>query len=93
MPIRVTNPSPLQGKPDIQYPCVWQYKLIGLSQARVKQAVEEICSPVPVAISYSHSSTKGKYHSLNAEIEVQDDEARLSLYRALQGHPDIKFVL
>ena len=84
---------PLEGKPEIHYPCVWQYKVIGADGESVQRAVREICKPVPVSITYSHSSSSGKYHSFNAEIEVQDDEARLSLYRALQDHPDIKVVL
>lgn len=80
-------------KPDIVYPCVWLYKVIGRDQAAIKQAIMSIAAPVPVAITYSHSSSSGKYHSFNAEIEVQDEEARLSIYQALHQHPDIKVVL
>jgi hypothetical protein len=90
---KIQSPSPIEGKPEIHYPCVWQYKVIGRDQSLVQQAIEDICAPVPVAISYSHSSSSGKYHSLNAEVEIQDDEARISLYQALQSHPDIKVVL
>lgn len=85
--------TPLEGKPEIGYPCIWQYKVIGREQQRIEQAIAEICSPVPVKITYSHSSSSGKYHSYNAEIEVQDDESRLALYRALHDHPDIQVVL
>lgn len=85
--------SPLQGKPEITYPCVWQYKVIGRDSDRIKMAIEEICAPVPVSIRYSHSSSSGKYHSYNAEIEVQDEEARISIYRALHNHPDIQMVI
>ena len=83
----------LEGKPEINYPCIWQYKVIGRERDRIEQAIKEICAPVPVTISFSHSSSSGKYHSYNAEIEVQDDEARLALYRALHAHPDIQVVL
>lgn len=93
MTIITSDNTPLEGKPEINYPCVWQYKVIGRDHDRIKWAIEEICSPVPVKISYSHSSSSGKYHSYNAEIEVQDDEGRLAIYRALHGHPDIQVVL
>lgn len=83
----------LSDKPEIHYPCVWQYKVIGENQERIVQAIEKISAPVPVKIEFSHSSSSGKYHSFNAEIEVQDEEARMSIYRALQEHPDIKVVL
>ncbi len=80
-------------KPEIDYPCNWQYKVIGENQDAIKQAIMDIAAPVPVVITYSHSSSSGKYHSLNANIEVQDEEARLAIYRALHDHPAIKVVL
>ncbi len=52
-----------------------------------------IAEPVPVVIKFSHSSSSGKYHSFNAEIEIQDEEERLAFYRALHEHPDIYVVL
>ena len=87
------NMTTLQGKPEIHYPCVWQYKVIGREHSHITQAIEEICAPVPVSITYSHSSSSGKYHSYNAAIEVQDEEARLSIYRALHNHPAIQIVI
>lgn len=93
MTIIRSNGTPLEGKPEIDYPCIWQYKVIGRDQGDIEQAITEICAPVPVKITYSHSSSSGKYHSYNAEVEVQDDEGRLALYRALHDHPDIHIVL
>lgn len=85
--------TPLEGKPEIRYPCLWQYKVIGRKHSLIEQAIEETCAPVPVSITYSHSSSSGKYHSYNAEIEVQDEEARLAIYRALHNHPAIQMVI
>jgi uncharacterized protein len=85
--------SPLEGKPEIHYPCIWQYKVIGKDHSLIKEAIEEICAPVPVSITYSHSSSSGKYHSYNAEIEVQDEEARLAIYHALHDHSAIQIVI
>jgi len=85
--------SPLTGKPEIDYPCKWQYKVIGEDCSRIEEAVLTICAPAPVSLSYSHSSSGGKYHSYNAEIEVRTEEARLSIYEALHNHPAVKFVL
>jgi uncharacterized protein len=87
------NMAPLEGKPEIRYPCVWQYKVIGREHSLIKEAIEEICAPVPVSITYSHSSSSGKYHSYNAEIEVQDEEARIAIYRALHNHSAIQIVI
>lgn len=83
----------ITGKPKIIYPCLWQYKVIGEDKERIREAIEQICAPVPVAITYSHCSSSGRYHSLNAEIEIQDEEARNALFSALQTHPDIMMVI
>ena len=83
----------LEGKPEIHYPCTWEYKVIGKDHGLIKEAIVEICAPVPVSITYSHSSSSGKYHSYNAKIEVQDDEARLAIYRALHAHSAIQIVI
>lgn len=88
-----TNTSSCKGKPEIYYPCIWQYKVIGQDQDMIKEAIKEICAPVPVAITYSHSSSNGKYHSFNAELEIQDEKARIAIYHALQNHSAIKVVL
>ncbi|MFN2353927.1 MAG: DUF493 domain-containing protein [Desulfopila sp.] len=88
-----SNPPPLEGQPQIEYPCVWQYTVIGRDHERIKAAIEEVCSPIPVTTVYSHSSSSDKYHSYRTEVEVQDEEARLSLYRALHGHTDVQMVI
>jgi hypothetical protein len=87
------NTLSCQKKPEITYPCTWQYTIIGDDKHRIMEAIAEICAPVPVVITFSHSSSSGKYHSYNAEIEVRDEKARLGLYTALQHHPAIKVVL
>lgn len=84
---------PLEGQPEIEYPCLWQYTVIGREHERIKAAIKEICSPIPVRIVYSHSSSSGKYHSYRTEVEVQDEEARLSIYRALHNHTDVQMVI
>ena len=88
-------PGPLacKTKPDIDYPCQWLYKVIGKDPALVEKAIRSSCSPVPVKITPSHSSSKGSYWSLNAEVTVENEEMRLSIYRSLTNHPDVKLVL
>ena len=93
MTIKETHSPSCTKKPEIDYPCLWQYKVIGREQHLVIDAIKEICAPTAVTITYSHSSTSGKYHSFNAEIEVQDEAARIAIYRALHDHPAVKIVL
>jgi hypothetical protein len=93
--IRFT-PNPLQEspeRPEIEYPCTWVYKVIGEDCSLLKDIIVSACSPLPVKISHSHTSSKGKYHSLNAELEVPTEEVRLRIYELLKCSPIVKIVL
>lgn len=87
------NGRPVEGTPEIEYPCTWQYTVIGMDHGEIETAIEEVCAPIPVSIAYSHSSSNDKYHSYKTEVEVQDEEARKSIYDALHNHPAIKMVI
>jgi len=87
--------SPKNGgeRPDIEYPCTWSYKVIGENCSLLKDVIVSACSPAEVKISHSQTSSKGKYHSLNAELTVTSEEVRLSIYETLKNDPAVKFVL
>ncbi len=85
-------PTPPE-RPEIAYPCTWVYKVIGTDCTLLKDAIIAACSPQPVTIGYSHSSSKGKYHSLNAELVVADETVRLRIYEALRNSSVVKIVL
>ncbi|XCN74165.1 MAG: DUF493 domain-containing protein [Candidatus Electrothrix aestuarii] len=80
-------------KPEIDYPCVWQYKVIGMEQKAVQAALSEQLGDAPYSLSESRTSRKGKYISLNLELTVHNEEQRLQLYSSLTAHPSIKLVL
>ncbi|MCP4343675.1 MAG: DUF493 domain-containing protein [Desulfobulbaceae bacterium] len=80
-------------RPDIEYPCTWVYKVIGEDCSLLKDVIVAACSPLPVKISHSHASSKGKYHSLNAELEVSSEEIRLKVYETLKCSPAVKIIL
>ena len=80
-------------RPEIDYPCTWVYKVIGQDCSLLKDAITSACAPADVQICHSHSSSKGKYHSLNAELVVADEKTRLSIYEILKNNPAVKFVL
>jgi putative lipoic acid-binding regulatory protein len=80
-------------RPDIEYPCTWVYKVIGEDCSLLKDVIVAACSPLPVKISHSHESSKGKYHSLNAELEVDSEEVRLKIYEILKCSPAVKIIL
>lgn len=86
--------SPLHPeRPEIEYPCTWVYKVIGSDCSLLKEVIVSSCSPHEVQISHSHSSSRGKYHSLNAELEVPNEKVRLLVYEKLKRNPAVKIVL
>jgi uncharacterized protein len=84
---------PCDKKPEIDYPCLWVYKVIGNDPESVREAITAACTSNPVKISPSHSSSGGKYWSLKAELEVKDENMRLAIYQSLTRHPAVKLVL
>jgi uncharacterized protein len=80
-------------KARLHYPCLWLYKVIGMDREKLHQALEEIVDVNSCTISLSNSSRTGKYHCLNLEITVMNEEERNNLYLALKGHPQVKIVL
>jgi putative lipoic acid-binding regulatory protein len=80
-------------KPEIDYPCSWVYKVIGEDTQVLQELILTACAPSAVEISHSHSSSGGKYHSLNATLTVDSEEMRLQIYAALKSHPAVKIVL
>ncbi len=82
-----------QDRPEIEYPCSWIYKVIGEAPSLLGEAITTACWPHAVHISHSRSSSKGKYHSINAEIIVPDEATRLKIYDELKNNPAVKIVL
>ena len=80
-------------RPEIEYPCTWLYKVIGQDCTLLKEVIVSACAPMNVKISHSNVSTGGKYHSLNAELTVENEATRLAVYEALKSSPCVKFVL
>ena len=75
------------------YPCEWLYKVIGSDKEQLHQAITHVVKDSSCSITPSNSSKTGKYHCLNLEITVQNEEERNLIYEALKEHPQVKLVL
>ncbi len=56
-------------------------------------AIKTVLGTNNLLITKSHTSSGGKYISLNAEIIVNDDESRINAYQNLKNHAAVKVVL
>lgn len=77
----------------LDYPCTWIYKIIGMDQDEMKNAVHEIIRDRACKISLSRQSETAKYISLNVELTVESESHRTDLYEALKAHRAFKLVL
>lgn len=75
------------------YPCEWQYKVIGSDKEQLRQAITHVIKDRSCSITPSNSSKAGKYHCLNLEITVHNEEERDLIYTALKERPHVKLVL
>lgn len=82
-----------QRKPDISYPCSWEYKVIGENQETLREAIMVACAPAAPEICVSNVSSSGKYSSLNATLVVENEEMRLTIFCQIQEHPSVKMVI
>ena len=82
-----------QRKPDITYPCQWEYKVIGTDEQKLRAVIMAACTPVVPTIILSNVSKKGTYFSLNATLQVDNEEMRLRIFAHLKNSPDVKIVI
>lgn len=82
-------------RPEIEYPCRWEYKTIGPSAELMRQAVGQVMlvEGLEYALEASNSSRGGKYHSLCLAVTVASEDHRNRIFASLSAHDDIVFVL
>ena len=80
-------------KPKIEYPCSWEFKVIGTSENVVRQAAVNTFGQRDYELVFSHVSKTGKYHSFNITSNVADEVDRDSIFASLAGAEGIATVL
>ena len=88
-----TKSSGQSCKPKIDYPCTWQYKIIGESATAITRLVEEHVYEKGYTLTDSNVSSGGRYISMALELIVNNNERRLELYKLLAADPTVKVVL
>jgi uncharacterized protein len=81
-------------KPRIEYPCEWEYTVIGPDEAQLRDAVADVFNGKECSVEFSKKSKAGKYVSLIVKTKVTDEDERNKLFALLgKKHPIIKMVL
>ena len=85
--------KPNCGKPQISYPCEWEFKVIGTDEGAVRQAIGQILGERACQLDVSHRSRGGKYSSLRLVVRVEDEADRNAIFQALSEHEDVTTLL
>lgn len=80
-------------KVEIEYPCSWSYKVIGLDAEALQNAVAMVLGKQKYLLTHSRSSSGGKYQSMHLETVVESEDRRNAIFNALQSHAAVRMVL
>ena len=80
-------------KIEIDYPCKWSYRIIGSDEKLLRAAAKSAVGNKKYTLSVSNRSSGGKYHSLNLELRVINENERLRIFENLKNEAAIKFIL
>ena len=85
---------PDEGKrPLIEYPCEWDYKIIGTNIEKMLEAIKDAISDMKYDVTPSNISLKGKYFSLNLKVTVPNETMRDIVYQKLNSSDFVKIVI
>ena len=80
-------------KPNIEYPCNWDYKVIGTDVDEMIKAIDQVAIGMDYKISPSNVSSKGNYFSLNLKVFVTSEVIRDIIFSKLKDNEFVKMVL
>ena len=79
--------------PEIEYPCRWQYRLIGEDRPAMAAVIAELINEPTHCVTDGNVSATGRYLSLSLEMTVTSDAERLRIYTLLANSPAIRMIL
>lgn len=76
----------------IEYPCKWEYRIIGEDEDKIKDFIFEFLDK-KYELERKNTSSGGKYISLHLVVEVDKEEERNSIFQRLLNFEAIKMVI
>lgn len=82
----------LEGKPKIDYPTMWEYRVIGRDEKKLNEVIAEIFGQ-NCELLEGKSSSGGKFVSLIVRAMVENQEQRDRFFALLKQNPEVNMVL
>lgn len=89
----LSSPARLSPGPTVDYPCPWEYVIVGPCEEKMSEAVGRIAGRREYSLTKSNTSRTGKYSSLRLRMTVLNEDHRKQVFNALSNDPDIMMVL
>lgn len=80
-------------RPLIEYPCEWEYRVIGSDREQIRAAVAEVMGDATYSLTDANRSREGRWLSMSLQVVVASEERRDAIHKALHEHRSIRFVL
>jgi putative lipoic acid-binding regulatory protein len=80
-------------KPNIIYPCDWNYRVIGTDVGEMIKAIEIAVAGMEYEINSSNVSSRGNYFSLNLKVYVTSEVIRDIIFAKIESSDYVKMVL
>lgn len=82
----------IDGKPEINYPSKWEYRIITTNENLIKDFISSLIKK-PYSLTLKNKSSKGSFVSLHLILEVENEIERNEIYKSLNSHNEIKMVI
>lgn len=82
----------LEGKPKIDYPTTWEYRVIGEDRKKMTKAIAGVIKK-DFDLKNGNSSKGGRFTSVVVSVEVSSEQERDQIFVSLREHNAIKMVL
>ena len=79
-------------KPEIGYPCVWPFRVIGNDAESLRGSITEVLSSHSFELGSGNTSSQGRYISLHVEVAVAHEEERNTVFSMLKNVSGVKMV-
>jgi putative lipoic acid-binding regulatory protein len=88
-------------RPVIEYPCPWDFKIIGTSEDAMREVVGKCLEETlhraagerEFELGMSRTSNGGNYVSLRLNLMVMDEAERNNIFTYLANQPEIRIVI
>ena len=78
---------------EIDYPCEWEFKIIGDDEDDMRRVVTEILTTREYVLESSNTSREGRFKSMLLRTSVSSDEDRHGIFHRLQESSSVRMVL